>query len=280
MRPESAQEEVDLLPRVLAGVAGFGCRRPGLVLLAVLLSCAVCLAYTARRLTYQTHRNDLIAKHKDYYQRWQAYVAEFGDDDDMVVVVEGQDRARMEQALEEVAAALRQRPDRFDRLFYRVDLRPLRDRALLFLPVEQVRRIQDNLQNMSLLLEPPVLGGLDPLFGWRSLTLLQMLKEGERRALGWKADRPNPEAEDYFRQLDALCRGAADYLADAKSYQNPWRSVLPEPPAGQAERLEAPQYFFSGDGRLAFLLARPAKDVGGFTSAQKSIDELRHPARS
>ncbi len=277
MRTESAppHEGPELLPSLVAGIAGFGCRRPWLVLLATALSCVVCLVYTGMSLTYQTHRNDLIGKNKDYYQRWQQYVAEFGDDDDMVVVVEGQDRGRMIAALTHLAGQIDGRPELFDRLFYQVDLRSLRDRALLFLPVEQIRRIQENVQSMSLLLEPPVLGGIDPLFGWRSLSLQQMLKEGERRALGWKAGQANQEATDYFGQLAVVCGSAAECLADAKRYQNPWHSVLPQQPGMQTDRLETPQCFFSGDGRLAFLLTRPVKEQGCFTYSQKSIDALR-----
>ena len=105
MLKESEQpDEVGLLPRVLAGTVGVFCRHPWLVLLFTLVSCAVCGIYTWSNLTYLTHRNDLISKHKDYLKRWHQYVAEFGDDDDMVVVVQGDERETMEQALDELAA--------------------------------------------------------------------------------------------------------------------------------------------------------------------------------
>src|SRR5205085_2337869 len=32
-----------------------------------------------------------------------------------------------------------------------------------------------------------------------------------------------------------------------------------------------PQYFFSGDGTLAFLLARPVQEEGSFTAARRSV---------
>ena len=54
-------------------------------------------------LRYHTSRNDLISARKDYQQRWQKYLAEFGDDDDMVVVVEGRDKAQMKAALDDAA---------------------------------------------------------------------------------------------------------------------------------------------------------------------------------
>src|SRR5262249_32874183 len=45
-------------------------------------------------------------------------------------------------------------------------------------------------------------------------------------------------------------------------------------PARGVRRPE-PQYFFSGDGRLAFLLARPRHEAGSFTADRPSVDSLR-----
>src|SRR4051812_24039274 len=92
-----------VLAQALAVLARMCGRFPRLVLGAVALSCALAVAYTAFRLTYQTHRNDLISKNKDYYQRWSKYIEEFGDDEDLVAVVEGGDRATMISVLDEIA---------------------------------------------------------------------------------------------------------------------------------------------------------------------------------
>src|SRR5207244_247635 len=108
-------------------------------------SCGLSLAYTGFRLTYHTHRNDLIGKHKDYYQRWKKYVQEFGEDEDLVVVVEGKSRETMVAALEDLATQVAAKPEHFDRVQYKVDLRPLRNRALLYLPTDQLRTIQDQI---------------------------------------------------------------------------------------------------------------------------------------
>src|SRR5262249_43244856 len=150
---------------------------PWLVIALSLLTCGVCLHANFTHLKYQTHRSDLISPHKDYFQRWQQYVAEFGDDDDIVVVVQGKNRALMEEALEELASEVQNHPELFDRLFYKLDLRPLHDRALLFLPTSQIRQIQDNIRSMGKLLEPPAIAHLDPMLGWKSLSLLQLLQE-------------------------------------------------------------------------------------------------------
>jgi hopanoid biosynthesis associated RND transporter like protein HpnN len=274
MRTEP-EPQATLVPRLLAALAGFGFRHPWVALLVTAATCGLAAWYTATRLTYEVQRNDLIGKNKDYYQRWQQYVQEFGDDDDMVVVVQGPDREQIVTALEDLAGQIEKQPELFDRLFYKADLRRLRDRALMFLPAEQIRVIQDQLQGMSLLLDVPVLGGLDPLFGWRSLTLQQLLDEGKRKAQGWKEGQANPEAESFFHQLAVICRSAEEHLKDPGRYQSPWRSILPGQPGQQTDLLAEPQYFFTGDGTLASLLVRPVKEQGSFTYSQRSIDALR-----
>jgi hopanoid biosynthesis associated RND transporter like protein HpnN len=273
------REQASLLARVLAGTVGVIGRHPWLVLAAVVLSCAACGIYTWKNLTYLTHRNDLISSNKEYLKRWRQYVEEFGDDADMVVVVQGDDRPQMEKVLDELASEIAKQPESFERLFYKADLTSLHRRALLFLPTEQIRLVQAQVQGpLGLLLKPPVIGDLDPLYGWKSLSVQQLLREGERRLEVWKTDQPTKEAEDFFKQLATISDGATDFLESPSKYRNPWRSILPEQQGpSQEEQLSKTQYFFSGDGKLAFLLVSPVKDKDpeNFTYAQKSIDALR-----
>jgi len=181
MRTEAGQEEETIVSRLIVGLVSLACRFPWLTLVIALALCGLSLYASTVYLTFRTQRDDLVSPKKDYQERWRQYVKEFGDDDDMVVVVEGQDVARMQQALEVIAAEIGQHPDLFDRLFYKVDLRPLHNRALLYLPADEIRQIQENIKNMGLLLAPPVIGEFDHLYGWKSLTLSRLLHEAEDR---------------------------------------------------------------------------------------------------
>jgi hopanoid biosynthesis associated RND transporter like protein HpnN len=267
----STEDPGKLVHRLLAAFVGAVCHRPGLVLAAALMLCGLSAYLAATRLEYQTHRDDLIDPGKECQKRWHQYLAEFGEDDDMVVVVRGADRAAMRSALDDVAGRIAARPDLFDRLFYKVDLRPLHNRALLFLPAEEIQAIRDRLEPMRPLL---TLGS----FSWRGFTLQSLIGVEATRRLGLlKGGKPlDATDEQSFRQILAILRAADATLADPSAYRNPWSGVQAGGSgSAQEDLMTEPQYFFSGDGELAFLLARPKQQEGSFTAARTSVEGLR-----
>ncbi len=261
--------------RILAVVVAFVCRFPRTTLAVAAALVAVSVWHFCTHVTFLTQRSDLISPRKEVQQRWKQYLAEFGDDDDMVVIVKGDDRERMKNALDTLGRKLRDEPEHFDRVFFKVDLRALHDRALLFLPTDQIRLIQDSLQGMNLLLDTPGIGLVDPLFGWKQLTLWSLISEAERKLFATPKAAPLGAGDrDYFAQLAAITQTAANTIDDPKKYATPWTSILPDA-SGQKDLLAEPLYFFSENGNLAFLLTRPAKDVSSFTAAEASIARMR-----
>ncbi len=269
------KDEVSVIPRILLGIVNTSYRYPRFVLAlaALLMGLSIYLAWA--RLTFHTERRDLVSSRKDYQQRWQQYVDEFGDDDDMVVVVKGNNSERMKESLEKLALKLKSKPDLFDRVFYKVDLRSLRTRALLYLSTDQIRQIQENLENMSLLLKPPLISYIDPLVGWKSLKLERLLIEAKKRAdknQSWH--RLDPVDEQLYTQLAVILESAEITVENPAKYKSPWLSILPQ--SGQEKDLMAePHYFFSENKKLAFLLVRPVKNMESFTMAQDSIRQMR-----
>jgi hopanoid biosynthesis associated RND transporter like protein HpnN len=281
MKSEQARpgEEATVVHRWLVGLVLAVCRHPRLVLATALALALLSTWGFCTRLTYQTHRNDLVSPDKDHQQRWRSYLAEFGDDDDMVVVVQGSDRRAMKEALEQLAGRVRAQPEHFDRLFYKVDLHDLHNRALLYLPTEQIARIRESLGHMSPLLE------MGPI-AWHLFTLQALVQEASNRVrqLG-PVEEVSAGDEQFLSQLAAISRSAAGFLADPADYRSPWHAMTaPEgaAPSGtpdQQELMTEPQYFFSGTGtgkvELAFLLVRPVQEAGSFTAARKSVERLR-----
>jgi hopanoid biosynthesis associated RND transporter like protein HpnN len=158
-----------------------------------------------------------------------------------------------------------------------VDLGNLRSRALLLLPREDIETIQKNLTDMGPLLGGPVkvdVPGVGParVDPWQGLTLYGLSAEACRRCAG---DKPlGPDDEQFLTQLLAVLRTARAMLDDPAAYKNPWGSLMKRP-EGETDQLAQPQYFFSGDGRVAFLLCRPVKDKASFTPALQSVTAMR-----
>ena len=263
--------EAGFVRRLLIALVRTVCRYPVAVLALSAAFCALSLYAAIFHLQYHTQRSDLISPRKECQQRWHDYIKEFGDDDDIVVVVKGSERGRMVEALEQVAERIGRQPALFDRLFYKADLRALHNRALMMLPLEQIRTIQQNLGGdmHELLIDADPTKFTSP---WRRLSLLSLLI----RAGDSLPDGQPLSAQDvqFFTQLRAVTRAAGSYLDDPDKYSNPWSSLMASEPAGQQDLLAEPQYFFSGSGGLAFLLVRPIKEQGSFTAALKSVNAM------
>lgn len=271
MNPEQARvPETRIVYRLLAGLVMRVAHWPWLVLAIVAGLCALSLYFACTRLDYQSQRDDLINPQKEVQQRWRQYLAEFGKDDDMVVVVQGTDRRQMTAALETLAAQVGRQTEHFDRLFYKVDLRHLHNRALLYLSADQLRQIQESLHSMGRLLDAPF--GL----GWRCITLQNLVYEAGERIARLKPGEPLSTAdEQLLTQLLSLSQSARATLVDPAGYRNGWGSLLAQPPE-QQDLMAEPQYFFSPDGVLAFLLVRPINgEKGSFTADRQSIEAMR-----
>ncbi|MFO0796882.1 MAG: MMPL family transporter [Gemmataceae bacterium] len=258
----------DRLTRLVAAVVAAVSRRPRLTLAVCLSLAAASVALAATRLDYRTQRNDLLSADKPGQQRWQRYLDAFGEDDDMVVVAEGPDRARMAAALDAVAERLKQRPELFDRVFHRTDLRGLHDRALLFLSTDQIAAVKARVERME-----PLLGSLSSL-AWQRLNLSSLLASATV-ALESESE-PGPADADLLAQMPAVARAAAATLRDPAAYRNPWAVAGPRTADRDDERrLTEPQYNLTPDGSLCVLLCRPRTAGQSFTPAKEANEALR-----
>src|SRR5205823_10663896 len=89
-----------------------------------------------------------------YHQRWINYTREFGDvTEDMVIVVEGDDRAIITETLDELGTHLARESDLFKNVLYKVDLSHLREKALQYSSPEQLQAMLTQLDELGPLLK-------------------------------------------------------------------------------------------------------------------------------
>ncbi|MBA4187679.1 MAG: hypothetical protein C0467_06625 [Planctomycetaceae bacterium] len=269
-----SEKHPDFLARFVCAVVAWVARHPRAVLAAaaIVTTVAVQTAYT--RLNYHTQRNDLLSPDKPCQQRWQRYLDAFGDDDDMVVVAEGKDQSRMKAALDVAADKVKQRPDLFDRVFYKVDLSHIRDRALLHLSPEQLEAVAARLDRMA-----PLLNSVGPV-AWRMLSIEALLGNAALALEARHAGREVSGADlDLLEQLPALANSAAKTVRNPAAYVNPWSLAAPGPGTTPEARRNNPlaetQYCITPDGSLALLTCRPRKAAESFTPAREANAAMR-----
>lgn len=254
--------------RSLASLVMTVCRAPRLVLVIALLLCGISIYAALTQLEYLTRRDDLISGNKEHQRRWRNYLGEFGQDEDIVVVVEGTNPQAMREALETLAVKIGQYPKQFDRLFYKVDLHPLQNRALLYPNAEDLAQIEEQLRPMQPLL----------FFrqAWQQFSLRTLLMQAQQTIQRQRDGHSLDDLDEQFlRNLASILRSAQSTLQNPNAWSSPWQGF------GNFERsetdgLKKPQYFFSPNQRLAFLLVRPISQNDSFLGARDQVQILNN----
>src|SRR5688500_11036087 len=126
--------ETSPLSRPLEWLARQTLRAPGLVFSAGVALALVGALVTLNGLTFKTSRLDLLSPRSEYNQRWLAYLDEFGDRDDAVIVVRSDDSKALTEAIDDLGFQLRERTDLFESVLDRLDFKDLKAKGLHFLP--------------------------------------------------------------------------------------------------------------------------------------------------
>lgn len=252
-----APERSGYSARLAIALSAAAVARPRTVLCITAILIVASVAYATTSLRYKTQRNDLVSAEKECQKRWQRYLDAFGDDDDCVFIIQGDDRSQMIAAVEALASRLKHEPEHFDRIFHAVDLRTLRSRSLQYATRDQLQQIDSKLDDLA-----PLLGPLSP-FGWHVLSLESLLGRAVSRNVESRADQRLQE------ELPGILKAAVAEL-----------TLSPSVPIWSSEqmtdqRLDEPHYFFTPDQRLAIVLARARMDVSSFTPAHKACVAAR-----
>ncbi len=247
------QNDHSILARLLVGTARWAIRFPRLTLAIGVLLAVASLVFAATRMRYHTSRAALISSRCPFHQRWLEYTKEFGEAEDVVIVVEGKGRAGISPVVREIA----DRVAREKRFFYSVfhddvDLEPLRAKGLHYLPLASVEAIDRMLDEVS-----PVLQG-----DWSLLSpgaMAGALASGMERM---SVPEAGPLAAGDLgaglqRGLEPLCDLLSAALDPSGQYHSPWPD-LPESMRAMAPSL-ASGLHPAGD-RFGFVVLKLQED--------------------
>ena len=257
-----------LLGQILVGWTRICLRYPWAVVMLAVLSAAASGLFTARNLGYKVSRVDLLNPKSDYNKLWIDYIREFGEDDDAVIVVEGESRDGVIAVLEEVSREVRREESLFRSVLHEVDLSRIRSKGLHYLSPADLKAIDRFIERMQ-----PVLDG-----GWAQLKVGTMVGglAGQMVAGAQPQDpREEPPAAALERYVESLVVGIdSSATGDVRGgdYVSPWPGM---PESLSTLRDLSSEHLLAKDGRLGFVLLRLTKEKGGFAGASAATDELR-----
>lgn len=251
-----------LLSRVLQSITRSVSRRPWGTLGTVLLLCLVSLVMCARFLEFKTSRADLIDPDLKFHQRWLRYTERFGDQSDVVVVVETPAGDETRRVLDELGGALDVENELFSRCLYRIDLGGLESKALQYVAPRDLEAGLARLETYGPILEGHwERAGLES-YAWRLKLLLE---------------RPHApgDATDQVRMTQTMqfCESLGGFDGSEGSFQSPWPSILNS--TGAEPLIREPQYLLNDSETMGYLLAVPTDASNTFDGTSRSITRLR-----
>ncbi|HZN32252.1 MAG TPA: MMPL family transporter [Pirellulaceae bacterium] len=252
-----------LLTAPLLALTEWSLRAPLTVLFGAAALALLAVAVTVNGLSFKTSRLDLLNPRSEYNRRWLAYLAEFGQRDDAVIVVRSDEAAALTAAIDDLAKQLGPQPQFFESVFYRRDLSRLKDKALHYLPPEELAQLQERLRQAAAAL-PPAGQPADPA------AALARLNDQLTHVSAATAEQRAAIQQQYARAIGPLVAALAGQGAA------PPQSPAPTLPA--ALNQFDPQYLQADNGRIGFVLTKLRQQPGESTPAT-AIAQLREIIR-
>ena len=257
---------MNLAGRALRAVVGLCCRhpRPTVVAAFVLAVLSAGLAWT--RLGFEASPLHLLPSGQPYVTRYRDYSRDFGELDEIVVAIRATSLTDAKAFAARLVADLKAGPIAFNHLAYRVAPPGFDGRALLYLPLEDLRALRDHVIEHRDFVESFVASpGLVTLFQGAHGQFARAFV-GRFFDLGLQDTAPAADLGFATTLLTQL----RDAIVRPELPATPWGAMFPI-----ADDHADAGYFLSDDRQLLFLLADPVGGSGGFTNDRAAIHEIR-----
>ena len=243
------------------------CARPWLTVGLALFLALVSVDYTLTSMTFQTSALRLLPAGQPYVEKYRQYAAEFGDLDDLAIVVKAPSLPEATVYAGRLVRELRARRVPLARVAYRIDPKHFEGRGLLYLSREKLEAIRDKILDYQ-----------DFVEAFAGRPTLDQLVDGvaTQVANAFVTAFIDLGLHDAKSSLDI--RFAEDLVAQIATrldrpapYHSPWGTLFA---VGGADN-PGVGYFLSDDQRLLFILAEPESERGSFTGDQRAIEGVR-----
>ena len=214
-RTDEYREEHSLLAVPLRGLIQFVLKFRAVLLVLMVLTAVFSGIYAQQALKFKNKRIDLINPKSEWNQYWLDYVAKFGSDDDLIIVVDGETPEKIIQAVNETAAEIEKKPELFYSLFYQFDDSVLLSKALYFASDEELEDL-----NLFLMSHQDVFHG-----NWDTLTIDRILPQTVMPLSGDQNQIPPRMASNLRMALDRMVLSLENALGEKYQFVSPFPEI-------------------------------------------------------
>ncbi|NVN90217.1 MAG: MMPL family transporter [Desulfuromonadales bacterium] len=237
-------------------IFAFVSRRPRLILGLALLLSVLSVIYTKQNMEFLTGRDDLMPRNAPFQVDYRAYRQEFGDQEEVVIVIESDDAEKATRCGDVLFERLNREKNIFREVFYPGGLPYFRKNGLLFMPLEDIKKLRS-----TLTMAAPVLKDLAAAPSVQTLfTSLTSQIDGYLA----KGDQDSLKSLTFM--LTTLDKGFKAF--DGKSSGMSMDSFLKGSGDGKPSMLESA-------GKQQVITILPIKEQGSFVPAEKAITSTR-----
>jgi hopanoid biosynthesis associated RND transporter like protein HpnN len=234
---------------------------PRAIIVVALLLSALSLFYAKSSMTFLTGRDSLMPSNAPFQREYYAYRTEFGDQEDIVVVIESGDASQSLAFGDALYARLNKTPGAYRELFYPGGLPFFRKNGLLFMPLEEIQGL-----GKTLTLAAPVLKDLAAAPSVQTLFTSITGQIDSYLALPPDSAEAKKRLESLSFMLASLDTGFKGF--DGKNSALSMDSFLKGSASGKPSMLESA-------GKQQVITILPVKDETSFVPAEKAIKSIR-----
>ena len=232
-----------------------------------MLLAAVSVGYALTTLTFATSTRALLPRHQPYIERYVQYDREFGELDDLAIVVEAPSLQDATVYAGRLVRELRAARVPLARIAYRIDPKQFEGRALLYMGLDRLTEIRERIFDYQDFMESfAARPTLDQLVD-SVATQIAHAFVGGFLDLGLSESKGALDLK-FVHDLVAQISGRLDRPTP---YRSPWGALF----AVGGDDSAGAGYFLSDDQRLLFILAEAESKAGSFTGDRAAIEGVR-----
>jgi len=252
--------------RVLGRLVRAACAVPSVTVALGVLLAGLGVWYALTTLAFATSNRALLPQHEPYIERYVEYDREFGELDDLVIVVEARSLPEAKVYASRLVRELREQQVPLRRVAYRIDPQQFEGRMLLYLSREKLSEIRDRIFDYQAFMESfAARPTLDQLIDGLATEIASGFVSGF-----FDLGLEQAKGGNDLRFIEDLVAQVAARLDRPVPYRSPWGALF----SAEGDAADA-GYFLSDDQRLLFILAEPESEEGSFTGERGAIEATR-----